>query len=77
MWQMDYRAICQIVKHSDGKYYIKGLAGTASAEVIAIEPNGVTFASTEIKADGTGVENRTTIVEHGDVNLTGDDRIDY
>ena len=67
----------QIVKHSDGKYYIKGLAGTASAEVIAIEPNGVTFASTEIKADGTGVENRTTIVEHGDVNLTGDDRIDY
>lgn len=67
----------QIVKHSDGKYYIKGLAGTASAEVIAIEPNGVTFDSVEIKADGTGVENRTTIVEHGDVNLTGDDRIDY
>lgn len=67
----------QIVKHTDNKFYIKGLAGTASAEVIAIEPNGVTFNSVEIKADGTGVENRTAIVEHGDVNLTGDDRIDY
>lgn len=68
----------QVVLHTDSKYYIKGLAGTASAEVIAIEPNGVTFTSTtEIKADGTGVESRTAIVEHGDVNLTGDDRIDY
>lgn len=67
----------QIVKHTDNKFYIKGLAGTPSAEVIAIEPNGVTFESVEIKADGTGVETRTAIVEHGDVNLTGDDRIDY
>ena len=66
----------QIVLHTDGKYYIKGLAGTASAKVIAIEPNGVTFSSTEIKADGTGTESRTALVEHGDVNKTGDKRID-
>ena len=66
----------QIVLHTDGKYYIKGLAGTASAQVIAIEPNGVTFSSTEIKADGTGSESRTALVEHGDVNKTGDKRID-
>lgn len=58
------------------KFYIKGLAGTASAEVVAIEPNGVTFASTEIKADGTGTETRTAIVKEGDVNKTGDSRID-
>lgn len=58
----------QVVLHSDDKYYIKGLAGTASAEVIAIEPNGVVFDSTEIKADGTGTESRTALVEHGDVN---------
>ena len=66
----------QIVLHTDGKYYIKGLAGTASAQVIAIEPNGVTFSSTEVKADGTGTESRTALVEHGAVNKTGDKRID-
>ena len=66
----------QIVLHTDGKYYIKGLAGTASAQVVAIEPNGVAFSSTEIKADGTGKESRTALVEHGDVNKTGDKRID-
>jgi hypothetical protein len=67
----------QVEKYaSDGKFYIKGLAGTASAEVVAIEPNGVTFSSTEITADGTGTESRTAIVEHGDVNKTGDKRID-
>jgi N4-gp56 family major capsid protein len=66
----------QIVLHTDSKYYIKGLAGTASAEVIAIEPNGVTYSSTELKADGTGTESRTAIVKEGDVNKTGDSRID-
>lgn len=71
----------QIVLHTDSKYYIKGLAGTSSAEVIAIEPNGVTKAYTEadehfIKADGTGYEAGTAIVKEGDVNKTGDDRID-
>lgn len=58
------------------KWYIKGLANTAAAEVEAIEPNGVVFNSTEIKADGTGTESRKALVEHGDVNKTGDDRID-
>lgn len=58
------------------KWYIKGLANTAAAEVIAIEPSGVAFSSTEIKADGSGTESRTAIVEHGDVNKTGDKRID-
>ena len=66
----------QVVLHTDSKYYIAGLAGTASAEVVAIEPNGVTFSSTEVKADGTGTETRTALVEHGDVNKTGDPNID-
>ena len=66
----------QVVKHSDNKFYIAGLAGTASAEVVAIEPNGVTYTSTEILADGTGTESRTAIIEHGDVNLTGHPDID-
>jgi len=66
----------QIVLHTDSKYYIKGLAGTSAAEVVAIEPNGVAFSSTEIKADGTGTESRTALVEHGDVNKTGDPNID-
>lgn len=66
----------QISLHTDGKYYIKGLAGTASAEVVAIEPNGVTYTTTELKADGTGTETRTSIIKEGDVNKTGDSRID-
>lgn len=65
-----------VFKESDSKYYIKGLAGTASAEVVAIEPNGVVFSSEEYKADGTGKEPRTAIVEHGDVNKTGDVNVD-
>lgn len=65
-----------------GHFYIKGFEGDASnaptdaAEVVAIEPNGVVFSSTEIKADGTGTESRAALVEHGDVNKTGDKRID-
>lgn len=66
----------QVVKHTDDKFYIAGLAGTSSAEVVAIEPNGVIFDTTEIKADGTGTESRKGIVEHGDVNLTGHPDID-
>lgn len=63
-------------------WYIKGLEGdatnraTASARVIPIEPNGVTYDTTEIKADGTGTEPRTAIIEHGDVNKTGHPDID-
>jgi hypothetical protein len=70
------------VEHGTGsdankaKWFIKGLANTAAAEVEAIEPNGVVFDSTELKADGTGTESRKALVEHGDVNKTGDDRID-
>ena len=68
----------QVAKDSyDDKFYIKGFDhNTSAAEVIAIEPNGVAFSSTEIKADGTGTESRTALVEHGDVNGTGDPRID-
>ena len=63
-------------------WYIKGFEGDASnratsaAQVVPIEPNGTTFSATEIKADGTGTESRTALVEHGDVNKTGDPRID-
>jgi hypothetical protein len=63
----------QIVKHTDGKFYIKGLEGTATAEVVALP---VAYATTELKADGTGTEQRTAVVLEGDVNKTGDKRID-
>lgn len=64
----------QIVEHTDGKFYIKGLAGTASAEVVKLP---ATWNSTEILADGTGVETRVAIDEGiADVNKTGDPRID-
>ena len=48
----------QIVKHTDGKFYIKGLAGTASAEVIALP---ATATTTEVLGDGTGTETRTSL----------------
>lgn len=66
----------QVVQHTDNKFYIKGLAGTSSAEVVSIEPNGVVFSSTEIKASGDGTETRSALVEHGDVNKTGHPDID-
>ena len=58
------------------KFYIKGLANTAAAEVIPVKD--VAYASNEIKADGTGLESRTVAIEpsEGDVNKTGDERID-
>ena len=65
--------------------YIKGMysagsnvdkVGTAAAKLVAIEPNGVAFSSEEYRADGTGKESRTALVEHGDVNKTGDPRLD-
>lgn len=65
----------QIVKHTDGKYYIKGLAGTGSAEVVSL-PQSYTDTS-YIKADGTGTETRTAVDEGvSPANLTGDPRID-
>jgi hypothetical protein len=48
----------QIVKHTDGKFYIKGLAGTATAEVIALP---ATATTTEVLGDGTGTESRTSL----------------
>lgn len=59
----------QIVKHTDGKYYIKGLAGTASAEV---EELPATFQY------DNGIGDVVTAVDMGvsPHNLTGDDRID-
>lgn len=48
----------QVVLHTDGKFYIKGLAGTASAEVIALP---ATATTTEVLGDGTGTESRTSL----------------
>jgi hypothetical protein len=59
----------QIVKHTDGKYYIKGLAGTATAEV---EELPATFQY------DNGIGDVVTAIDMGvsPHNLTGDDRID-
>lgn len=64
----------QVVKHTDGKFYIKGLAGTAAAKCVEL-PTTYTDAA-YVKADGTGVETRTAIIDEGHVNEVGDDRID-
>ena len=64
----------QVVKHTDGKYYVEGLAGTAAAEVVTL-PNH--FQVDMPKADGTGYETVTAIDEGVSAyNLTGDPRID-
>lgn len=63
----------QVVKHTDNKYYIKGLAGTASAEVkFGATPYDKVWPS----ADGTKLETRKTISDDKQVNATGDERID-
>lgn len=63
----------QVVKHTDGKFYIAGLAGTATAEVIRMP---VEFTQALPTADGTEIKD-TTVVDLGeDVNATGDPRID-
>ena len=59
----------QVVKHTDGEYYIKGLAGTSSAKVEALPTtfsvdNGIDDVFTAV---GMGVSPH---------NLTGDERID-
>ena len=46
----------QVVKHTDGKFYIKGLTGTPSAEVAEL-PQSKTESLP--KADGSGYENKT------------------
>ncbi|MBO5434731.1 hypothetical protein J6A31_02770, partial [bacterium] len=63
----------QVVKHTNGKFYIKGLAGTASAEVVELP---VTYEKVLPTADGTELKEQTVVAEGEDVNKTGDPRID-
>ena len=64
----------QIVKKtSDGKFYIKGLAGTASAEVVELP---VSYDKVLPSVDGSRLETRTVVATGEDVNATGDERID-
>ena len=64
----------QVAKHSDGKYYIKGLTGTSSAEVVALP---ATFSTTMPTADGTAMDTVTAIdLGVSPMNLTGDPTID-
>lgn len=64
----------QVVKHTDNKFYIKGLAGVTTAEVVALPAS---FEIDYLKADGTGTEVRTAVDEGTTVyNKTGDPRID-
>lgn len=64
----------QVVKHTDNKFYVKGLAGTSSAEVVALPAtlSGISMP----KADGTGMETVVAVDEGNTVNNTGDPRID-
>lgn len=63
----------KVVKHTDGKYYINGLAGTAAAELVKLP---VVTTGTVIKADGTGTETRSVLIDGENVNKTGDPTID-
>jgi len=63
----------KVVKHTDGKYYINGLAGTADAELVKLP---VVTTGTVIKADGTGTETRSVLIDGENVNKTGDPTID-
>lgn len=63
----------QVSKHTDGKYYIKGLAGTASAEV---KFGSEAYDKSWPSADGSRMETRKTVSEDKQVNATGDARID-
>lgn len=65
----------QVALYTDSKYYIKGLAGVSTAEVVKM-PAAYSDA-TQLKGDGTGVETRT-VVDFGSpaINKTGDERID-
>lgn len=65
----------QVVKHTDDKYYISGLAGTASAEVIALPAfnnTGITVPT----SDGQAFETRKEFIDGGNVNATGDPNVD-
>jgi len=51
----------QVVLHTDGKFYIKGLAGTASAEVSELPV--IITGQQVVKGDGSGTETRTILVD--------------
>ena len=63
----------QVVKHSDNKFYIKGLAGTATAEVVELP---VHYNKDLPTSDGSRIESTEVIVNDDKVNDTGDIRID-
>lgn len=63
----------QVVKHTNGKYYISGLAGTAAAEVLF---GAEAYNKEWPTADGTEKKVYKTISEDKQVNATGDIRID-
>lgn len=65
----------QVFKHTNNKYYIKGLEPSSATEVVAlpaINPRPITVPT----ADGQGYESRTEYVDGGNVNATGHDEID-
>lgn len=65
----------QVVKHTDSKYYIKGLAGTAGA--LCVELPAVVSVANVPSADGTSVGTVSAIDEGVSAyNKTGDPRID-
>lgn len=64
----------QVVKHTDGKFYIEGLQGTAAAEVVALP---ATFTVNVKDSNGNVIDTFTGIDEGVSAhNLTGDPRID-
>lgn len=63
----------QVLKHTDSKFYIKGLAGVSTAEVVALP---VTYSKDLPLSDGTAITSQGVITDDGHVNKTGDDRID-
>lgn len=63
----------QIVLHTDGKYYISGLAGTSSAEVVKLP---VAYTKDLPTADGSAMKSTDVIATGEDVNATGDPNID-
>lgn len=64
----------QVVKHTDGKFYIEGLQGTEAAEVVALP---ATFTVNVKDSNGNVIDTFTGIDEGVSAhNLTGDPRID-
>lgn len=63
----------QVVKHTDGKFYIKGLPGTSAAEVVELP---VAYNKNLPSMDGTEIVSTKVIAEDADVNKTGDIRVD-